>query len=166
MPADEPVNSRPNPNPPEGFEVFPHSDGFLDLVGPVFACIKDGRPVLGFRVEPRHCNPAGICHGGMMMSVMDVAIGIATAHDAENGGFTPSVNLTYDFVTPGYTGDWLESRIDWVHTTYKTGFANGYLIGPKGPVLRANGICKIVRGDNSKFQMKSGKTLDFPPKEV
>jgi len=156
----------PEPNPPAGFEPFPYGDGFMNHVGPVFMAMKEDRPVLGFRVAPYHCNPAGICHGGMMMAVMDVAIGIATAQAAENGGFTPSVNLTYDFVMPGQIGDWLESKVDWVHTTYKTGFANGYLIGPKGPVLRANGICKIVRGDSKNFQMKSGKKFDFPPKST
>ncbi len=159
-------NKPTKPRPPEGFEPFAHADGFADHVGPLFMAIRDGKSSLGFFVEPHHCNPAAICHGGMMMTVMDMAIGVAVAMAAENSGFTPSVNLTYDFVAPGYPGDWLESKVDWVHTTYKTGFANGYLIGPKGPVMRANGICKIVRGKDERFELKSGKKFDFPPKST
>ena len=162
MSADEVLN----PNPPDGFVPFPFSDGFADLVGPIFYAERGDASALGFRVAPHHCNPAGICHGGMMMTVMDMAIGTAIARVAGESSFTPSVNLTYDFVAPGYAGDWLESSVEWVHNTYKTGFANGFLTGPKGPVLRANGICKIVRGEHKTFEMKSGKKFDFPPKNT
>ena len=110
---------------------------------------------------PHHCNPAGICHGGMMMTVMDMAIGVATSMAAATNAFTPSVNLTYDFVAPGKMGWWLQSKIDWVHATKRTGFANGYLMGPEGPVLRANGICKIASADDPRFQMKSGQRFEF-----
>ena len=139
---------------PEGFTPFEFADGFATHVGPIFQKVEGREFKLGFRVMPYHCNPAGICHGGMMMTVMDIAIGINTSIGAGTGVFTPSVNLTYDFVAPGTTGDWLESSIDWVSTTKRTGFGNGFLIGPKGPVLRANGICKIPSADDPRFQMK------------
>jgi uncharacterized protein (TIGR00369 family) len=108
-----------------------------------------------------HCNPAGICHGGMMMTLMDMAIGVNVSIGAETNAFTPSVNLTYDFVAPAPLGAWLESKVDWVHTTRRTGFANGYLMGPDGAVLRANGICKIAKADDPRFQMKGGRKFSF-----
>jgi len=159
MTSDQPAQIEPNP--PAGFELFPHADGFATHVGPLYFKMRDGEGVLGFRVMPHHCNPAGICHGGMMMTVMDMAIGVAISVGAKTGGFTPSVNLTYDFVAPGPMGAWLQSKVDWVHTTKRTGFANGYLIGPDGPVMRANGICKITDPNDPRFQMKSGKKFGF-----
>ena len=38
-----------------------------------------GRVGAEFRVEQRHCNPAGILHGGMMMTVADMTAGFGTA---------------------------------------------------------------------------------------
>jgi hypothetical protein len=31
------------------------------------------------------------------------------------------------------------------------GFADGFLVGPHGPVLRCNGICKLPRADDPRF---------------
>lgn len=134
---------------PQGFLPFPHGTGFAELVGPLF--VHPDRQAIGFRVEARHCNPMGICHGGMMMTVMDMAIGMAIYHASGSSGFPPSVNLAYDFLAPARTGDWLESKVDFVHTTKRTGFANGYLMGETGPVMRANGICKIPGDSNPLF---------------
>jgi len=161
MTSDRPQTPDLDPNPPEGFTVFPHSDGFADHVGPLFFKMKGGEGVLGFRVMDHHCNPAGICHGGMLMTVMDMAIGVAVAMHAKTNAFTPSVNLTYDFVAPGPKGAWLESKVDWVYTTKRTGFANGYLVGPNGVIMRANGICKIANPDDPRFQMKGGRKFSF-----
>ena len=54
---------------------FDHLDThFTDHVGPLFVRGAEGARQLGFRVEPHMCNPAGICHGGMLMTVMDVGL--------------------------------------------------------------------------------------------
>ncbi len=160
---DAPPEAHIDPAPPEGFHPFPFTDGFASHVGPIFIALRDGEGVLGFRVMPHHCNPAGICHGGMMMTVLDMAIGTNVAIHAKTNVFTPTVNLTYDFVTPGRLGSWLESKVDWVHTTKRTGFANGYLMSPEGPVMRANGICKIPKEGDARFQMSGDRAFKFPP---
>ncbi|MFP3943077.1 MAG: PaaI family thioesterase [Alphaproteobacteria bacterium] len=134
---------------PEGFVPFPENMGFAELVGPLF--VHPERRSIGFRVEARHCNPIGICHGGMMMTVMDMAIGMAIHAAGGADGFPPSINLAYDFLAPARAGEWLESRVDFVHTTRRTGFANGYLMGEQGPLLRASGICKIPGSSNPVF---------------
>ena len=152
-----------DPKPPEGWEPFSFADGFATRVGPIFMKAdagEGGQVQLGFRVQPYHCNPAGICHGGMMMTVMDIVVGMNTSRAAGTGVFTPSVNMTYDFVKSGQIGDWLESRIEWVHATKRTGFANGYLMNGDEPVMRANGICKIPSADDPRFQMPGGKKFE------
>ncbi|MFW6027263.1 MAG: PaaI family thioesterase [bacterium] len=134
---------------PEGFLPFPNDIGFAELIGPLF--VHPGRRAIGFRVEARHCNPLGICHGGMMMTVMDMAIGMAIHQAGGASTFPPSVHLSYDFLAPAWSGDWLESKVDFVHTTRRTGFANGYLAGSRGLVMRADGICKIPGSSNPLF---------------
>lgn len=134
---------------PDGFVPFPQNNGFALLVGPLF--VHPGRQAIGFRVESHHCNPLGICHGGMMMTVMDMAVGMAVNSAAQSPTFPASINLAFDFLTPAQEGDWLESRVDFVHTTRRTGFANGYLTSPRGVVMRASGICKIPSRENPLF---------------
>lgn len=139
-------------NIPEGFVPFNPPEGFANLVGPLYVAMKDDKPVIGFRVEERHCNPAMICHGGMMMTVMDMAVGMSVVFASKTQKFVPSVNLSFDFVKPAPLGVWLESRMDFIEPRKTMAFAAGYLEGPDGPVIRANGICKILSADSKSFK--------------
>jgi uncharacterized protein (TIGR00369 family) len=142
--------------PPEGFVPFPQTAGFAHHIGPIYWRLADGAASLGFRVEPHMCNPAGICHGGMMMTVMDMAVGVAATIAARTQKFAPSVNLVCDFLQPGQLGDWLHSKVDFTYTTRRTGFAAGILIGSNGPVMRANGIVKIPSDNDTRFVFREG----------
>lgn len=137
-------------DPPDGFHQLDLSrDSFGALAGPFFARLSSSAEVgvsplrLGFRVMPKHANPGGFCHGGMLMTAMDLALGQAVLHVAPDPGFTPTVTMGHDFLSAAKVGDWLESRVDLVHTTRRSGFANGVLIGPSGPVLRSNALFRL-----------------------
>lgn len=153
MTGEDNDNSNLDLTPPEGFKPLPYSVGFADLVGPLYYHeARDDSPI-GCFVQEKNLNPAKICHGGMLMTLMDMGIGFAIGAKAQDASFLPTMNMTYDFVATAKLGDWLESNVDFVHTTKNTGFANGYLMSPRGIVVRASGICKIVRGDDSRFRI-------------
>jgi len=136
---------------PAGFQPFPVDEGFVERIGPLYWKLDGDHGVLGFRVLEHHLNPVGICHGGMMMSVMDMAVGFNLRLASGTQAFPPSIQLAYDFLQPGRAGDWLQSAIDFTHTTPRMGFANGLLVGSEGPVLRCNGICRLPRADDPRF---------------
>jgi acyl-coenzyme A thioesterase PaaI-like protein len=117
---------------------------FMGHVGPLYTRDVDGMPQIGFEVLQHMCNPAGICHGGMMMTVMDV--GLAFILHARLGGaqFTPSVSFNFDFLAPGELGNWLETSGQCTQNTKRTGFVSGLLTGPNGPVMSGSGIFKIT----------------------
>jgi uncharacterized protein (TIGR00369 family) len=162
---------------PAGFQPLTAKDGFIDLVGPIFVrwteaprratarrdsesasvLLGAGTASLGFRVEPKHANPAGICHGGMLMTVLDMGIAVALKVAAKSDKFLPTINLTFDFVAPAPVGAWLESEVSFTHTTPRMGFAHGLLVGPDGPVVRANGIMKIPSDRDPRFAEASRK---------
>ena len=148
---------------PEGFEPFPQLEGFAVHIGPLYWRRSEGGADVGFRVLPHMCNPARICHGGMMMTAMDMAIGIAATFAAKTNKFAPSVNLACDFLQPGQLGDWLQSKVDFTFTTKRTGFASGLLIGSNGPVLRANGIVKIPSDNDSRFVFRTSPAPSLAP---
>ena len=67
---------------PEGFEPLDIAarwgvDDAPDFVmhsGPIFVREDADMPQLGFEVLPHMCNPGGVCHGGMMMTVLDTGL--------------------------------------------------------------------------------------------
>ena len=124
---------------------FDHLDThFTDHVGPLFVRGAEGARQLGFRVEPHMCNPAGICHGGMLMTVMDVGLAFGL-HDAMGvHSFTPSVSFNFDFLAPGKLGDFLICESEVSRQTKSTGFVTGRLVGSDGPVITGSGIFKIT----------------------
>ena len=138
-------------NIPDGFAPFKLTMGFLQGNGPLYGK-KDGDAlVLGFRVEERHCNPAMVCHGGMLALFADMLLPIAARFQGTRDmGFLPTINLTCDFLAPAPHGAWVEGRAGEVRATRNLLFAQGLATADGTPVLRANGIFKIVGGDAAK----------------
>ena len=58
---------------PEGFRPADIGGPFMVHNGPLYAKWSGERVLLGFRVEPRHTNPLGVCHGGMLASSASVS---------------------------------------------------------------------------------------------
>ena len=60
---------------PAGFEPLSHGGAFGEHVGPLYIREEDG--VIGLRVEDRHLNAAGTAMGGLLATLVDVALGRA-----------------------------------------------------------------------------------------
>ena len=117
---------------------------FADHIGPFYVRDVAGGRQIGFQVMPHMCNPAGISHGGMLMSAMDM--GLAFVLHAHLGGhrFTPTASMNFDFLTPGQLGDFLICEGECTRATKSTGFVSGRLIGKDGPVMTGSAIFKIT----------------------
>src|ERR1044072_8942479 len=69
---------RDEPTPP-GFEPLFRTSPFLETIGPLFYR-KDGDGfVIGLRVAPKHANARGGAHGGLLMTLLDIALGYRAA---------------------------------------------------------------------------------------
>ena len=144
------------PSVPESFQQFPKGQGFTDHIGPLYWCIEEGVGIMGCVVSDIHMNPAGICHGGVMMTLMDMAVGMNVQLAAKTEIFSPTIQMSYDFLQPAHKDDWLFSNINFRHTTRRMGFASGLLIGPNGPVMRCNGIAKLPKANDKRFAKAEG----------
>lgn len=69
--------------------------------------VEDGRVVVDAADE--HLNPHGTVHGGLIATMLDVAMGEAVA--AEGGKSPVTVSLTVTYLEPGRPGR-LEARAD------------------------------------------------------
>ena len=130
---------------PAGFIALPFKgdEHFLSLTGPLYAKRDGEKLVLGFRVEQRHCNIGGICHGGMLMTFADMQLGLGARFDSEEDiGFMPTVSMTADFLAPAPLGAWVEGRTDLLRSTRNFLFCQCVVTSNGSPAMRASGIMK------------------------
>ena len=130
---------------PEGFEPGRFGGGFIAANGPLYLKKLDGAFVLGFRVEPRHCNMMGICHGGMMATFCDMLLPIAAHALAPDLAqrFLPTVSLQVDYLGPSKLGAWVQGEAQLLRRTRSLVFMQGLVTADGDAVARASGVFKI-----------------------
>ncbi|WP_025897747.1 PaaI family thioesterase [Sneathiella glossodoripedis] len=132
---------------PEGFVPFPEFPGFLETTGPLYVNYTDTEARLGILVEKKHVNIANICHGGMIMTLADMQLGIGAQAALKMRKFLPTMHMSGDFVAPTPLGAWLEGRTEVIKATRKSIFATCILKADGETVFSGSGIMKIP-GDN------------------
>jgi acyl-coenzyme A thioesterase PaaI-like protein len=94
-------------DPPPFYTRLSDNKRFTGLIGPFYErIVEDGTRLCGVRLGVRHCNGAGIVHGGFLMTMADSLVGHAVGHGTKRLGVT--VRLTADFAATARAGDWLE----------------------------------------------------------
>ena len=131
---------------PEHFELLRGNVGFGALIGPLYLRKpREGRIYAwAFRATEKHLNPAGIVHGGMLVSFADTCLG-ALAFFAANRTSSSTVDLATSFVAPGRTGDWIECTGAVTRTTRDLVFLTGRVYVADRTLVDLKGIWKILR---------------------
>src|SRR5258708_9204944 len=99
---------------PEGYDVVPRTQGpgLAGLAGPFYAK-REGRALsLGLRIEQRHLNSRGTCHGGLLATLADIALGyacVAASEDGQGKNFV-TIDLSVEYMATTTAGDWLYSE--------------------------------------------------------
>jgi uncharacterized protein (TIGR00369 family) len=130
---------------PEGFKERRFGEGFIGVNGPLYVRRTGSAFQLGFRVEQRHCNPMGICHGGMMATFCDMLLPIS-AHvlSSEIGNrFLPTINLQIDYLAASPLGSWVQGEGQVLRTTKSLVFMQGLVHADDVLAARVSGIFKI-----------------------
>jgi uncharacterized protein (TIGR00369 family) len=87
---------------------FPVSVPAGIVVGPLGFVLKDGsdgRSVWEYRVDPAHFNLNGTLHGGVVMALLDTAMGFAVvARVASAGRFNAAAEQSTRFLAPVRSG--------------------------------------------------------------
>ncbi|MFC3675972.1 PaaI family thioesterase [Ferrovibrio xuzhouensis] len=118
--------------------------GYMEVNGPLWGRIDDdGLPVMGFRVEARHCNPMQTCHGGMLMTFADMLLGFTVSVAVGGKKFLPTVSLSGDYVGPAPLGSWVEGKGRLIRATRSLGFAEALITADGAAAVRTSGIMKI-----------------------
>lgn len=128
---------------------------YVDACGPLYGRSDGDRLVLGLRVERRHCNPGGSCHGGMLSTLADMLLVLGANVQSGQRRYMLTVNLSCDYIGPAIEGSWIEGRIEVLRTTRSLVFCQGLLAADGEPVLRFSGIAKPSGEDSAEFTLAS-----------
>ena len=129
------------PRIPEGFRKIERLSPFNALVGPLYER-RDGETVsIGLAIEEKHVNSRGICHGGVLATLADLALGygMIAKMGGTRGGFV-TAHLAVDYAGAARPGDWIESQVEIQRVGSRLAFANCYLISNQKPIVRASAI--------------------------
>jgi acyl-CoA thioesterase len=77
---------------------------FIKELGVEFISAADGRSVVALNLEPWHLNSWSVAHGGVLMSLLDVAMAVAgrSLNTSAGGGIT--VEMKTSFLQPAAAG--------------------------------------------------------------
>lgn len=93
---------------PDSFEPLNPSP-FSELVGPVYVRDATSAPVLGVRVASHHANRVGRAHGGLLMTLADIAVSRASVLALPPGSTIATASLQIAFLRAVSEGQWLEA---------------------------------------------------------
>jgi len=132
------------PDIPEGFRAARIPGEFLVANGPLYGKWTPESVVLGFRVQARHTNPMGICHGGMLATLCDMLVPLANGY--RPGGlrqFLPTISLQIDYMGPAPLGAWVQGQAQVLKTTRNMLFGQGLVTADGALSLRFSGVFKL-----------------------
>jgi uncharacterized protein (TIGR00369 family) len=137
--------ARPDTDTPPGFRLLKMLGGFMELNGPLYLRAEGPAVQIGFRVEARHVNPMGNCHGGMLATFCDMLLPLSVHRLSPEVGnrFLPTINLQIDYLAPAPLGAWVQGDVQVLRVTRTMVFAQGLVTADGTNAVRVSGIFKI-----------------------
>jgi acyl-coenzyme A thioesterase 13 len=128
---------------PGGFRPLDVTDDFVGLIGPLWFKVEDEAIRIGLPLEQRHGNPMGWAHGGLLVTVADMVMGVGCGHSTGIRWPHPTVSLSTEFVRGARLGQWLEGKARIARRTINFCFVTCDLVCGGEIVLIASGVFKI-----------------------
>ncbi len=117
--------------------------GFIGSAGPLWTRREGEGWAYGLLAEARHLNPAGVVHGGALLTLLDHAMSTVAW---EASGRLPCVTVALDthFLQAVREGQFAEARAGVSHRTRSLVFMKGQLVVEGNAVLTGQAILKVA----------------------
>jgi uncharacterized protein (TIGR00369 family) len=125
---------------PEGFEPLGRGSPLVELLGPFYSRGAGAGLILGLRVAEKHTNARGLAHGGVLLTLADVALGYAAEGSVDPPARLITTSVSADFAGSAKLGDWVEARVDVQRVGRRMAFANAYLHVGDRRIVRASAV--------------------------
>ena len=115
--------------------------GFMGVAGPLWTRHEADGWAYGLLLAPGHFNPAGVAHGGALLTLIDHVMSTVAW---EASGRTPCLTLQLDtqLLAPARAGQFVEARARVVRRTHSLLFMQGSVTLDDAPILVAQAILK------------------------
>ncbi|MCZ6533743.1 MAG: PaaI family thioesterase [SAR324 cluster bacterium] len=130
---------------PAGFRPYSEPSPFIDRVGPLYQRQEGQKLVFGLRVIAHHCNRRGFAHGGVIMSLADIALGKTGEWTGGQAVSLLTASITVDLLGIANLNDWLEAHTDFFTIGRQVAFANCYVRVEGRPIARASAVFNVRR---------------------
>ena len=123
----------------------PHElPGFMGLAGPLWTRREDDGWAYGLQVQRQHLNPAGVLHGGALLTLVDHALSTVAWQSLQR---QPCLTLQLDsqFLASVAEGGFVVVRARVTQRTRSLLFLQGLATVEDTPVLQAQAIMKAQR---------------------
>ncbi|KAF1048886.1 MAG: hypothetical protein GAK35_00153 [Herbaspirillum frisingense] len=126
-------------------DVFPQGNPYLHSLGVQVLEYEDDRAVMALLLKPEFMNSWHVAQGGISMTLMDVAMGLA-ARAGTDAKSSATVEMSSSFLQPaGHAGDTLVARGHTYHRSTTLCFCQAELWNGERLVAKAMGTFKLVR---------------------
>jgi acyl-CoA thioesterase len=105
--------------------AFRNDIPFIKDLGVEFVSAENGRAVVALDLAPRHLNSWSVAHGGVLMTLLDVAMAVAgrSLDPTAGGGIT--LQMTTSFLQPANAGARLLVSAHAYHRSSTMAFCDG-----------------------------------------
>ena len=130
--------------PLPGYEIYDPIDPYENHAGPFFwRRREDGVDHFVLRAEARHCNVHDILHGGLMMTMLDLAM-VVTAKERQDSQVV-TVSMSSEFTAAGRAGDLVEASGQLVRRANSLVFVRGQVYVGDRILLNGSAVYKPLR---------------------
>ena len=121
------------------------NDRFAHRIGAQLTEVREGYARAELTVEERHLNGAGVCQGGVMYTLADLAFaGVANCH----GTLTLGISNTITFLKSGQLGDRIIAECTEVYDHHKLPYCDMKVTNQDGELLAVmTGLAYRMRRD-------------------
>ena len=118
--------------------------GFNGLVGPVgFAVAADNEWRFYLDLEQRHANIGGVCHGGVLATLVDIGMG-AAAYRAAGRKPVATIELNVQFVAAAKPGNRVHGRSRVLRVVKSIVFMESEVWSQGRLVAKGSGVWKVL----------------------
>jgi acyl-CoA thioesterase len=126
--------------------AFRNDIPFIKDLGIEFVSADNGRAVVALNLAARHLNSWSVAHGGVLMTLLDVAMAVAGRSLDPAAGAGVTVEMQTSFVQPANAGTRILASAHAFHRSSKMAFCDGEVRDTEERLLaKAMGIFKYLK---------------------
>ena len=119
---------------------------FIDDLGVEFLGVENGEARVALNLAPRHLNSWDVAHGGVIMSLLDVAMAVAGRSDDPDASGGITVEMKTSFLQPANAGARLVATGRAFHRSTTMAFCEGEIRDEQGKLIaKAIGTFKTLK---------------------